>query len=139
MSEIQNFRDLEAWQRGIELVLIAYELADRLPSTEKYELARQIRRAATSVPANVAEGHERRGRGYLHHVRIALGSLSELHTHVEIAVRLKYLTANDVASFLQKGTSTTQLLHGLRRALRRKLLAKAAATTMCLILMALAL
>jgi four helix bundle protein len=135
MSEIQSYRDLEAWQRAIELTLVAYALAERLPSTEKYELARQMRRAATSIPANVAEGYERRGKGYLHHVRIALGSLAELQTHVEVALRLEYLTADDVQAFVRTGTSAVQLLHGLRRSLILRFVTQTTGITTVLVLL----
>ena len=72
---IQTFRDLHAWQAAMDLSLFAYELANRLPPSERFELSAQMRRSAVSVPANVAEGQSsgRDGR-YLNHLRIALGS-----------------------------------------------------------------
>jgi four helix bundle protein len=127
--EIRSYRDLGVWQRGVDLTLIAYALAQRLPSSERYELSAQIRRAATSIPANVAEGHARRGKAYLHHVRIALGSLAELETHVEVARRLGFLSDADVASLLKETTPLGKMLHGLRRSLVRRLLSKVAAST----------
>ena len=139
MSKIQSYRDLEAWQRTMELVLIAYAIAERLPSTEKYELARQVRRAATSIPANVAEGYERRGKGYRHHVRIALGSLAELQTHIEITIRLGYLRQQDAEPFARKSTSAAQLLHGLRRSLLRRRIFHAGTATATAVLVLLAL
>lgn len=92
MSKILSFRDLDAWNASMDLVIITYDLCSRFPGEEKYELARQMRRAATSVPSNVAEGHAYGpGNRYRNHVRIALGSLGELATELEIAVRLKYV------------------------------------------------
>ena len=128
-SEITSYRDLGVWQRGIDLTLVAYGLAQRLPSSERYELSAQIRRAATSIPANVAEGHERRGKGYLHHVRIALGSLAELETHVEVARRLGFLTDADLAALIKETAPLGRMLHGLRRSLVRRLLSKVAASS----------
>ena len=128
-SEILSYRELGVWQRGVDLTLLAYRLAQRLPSSERYELAAQIRRAATSIPANVAEGHERRGKGYLHHVRIALGSLAELETHVEVARRLGFLTDADLAALMKETAPLGRMLHGLRRSLVRRLLSKVAAST----------
>ena len=124
MSEIRTYRNLEAWQRAMEVALLTYALADKLPASEKYELSRQMRRAATSIPANVAEGHARRGKSYLYHVRVALGSLAELQTHVEIAIRLHFLTPTDLEDFFKKTESAAQLLHGLRRSLVLKLLSE---------------
>jgi four helix bundle protein len=136
MARIQSYRDLEVWQRGVDLTVAAYEVSRRLPSTEQYELARQIRRAASSIPANVAEGHERREKGYLNHVRIALGSLSELQTHFEVAIRLGYLNRPDVASFIADADSVGRMLNGLRRSLMRRLMAKAAPIVSLLLIVA---
>lgn len=82
---IRSYRDLIVWQEAMRLVTECYRLAIRLPPVERFGLAAQIRRAAVSVPANIAEGHGRRGRAeYLHHLSIAAGSLRELQTHLEI-------------------------------------------------------
>ena len=85
MAEIQSFRDLDAWKASMKLALEAYEVAKLLPATERFELSAQIRRAAISVPSNVAEGQANGpGRRYRYHVRIALGSWAELVTHLEL-------------------------------------------------------
>jgi four helix bundle protein len=111
----------------MELVVEAYRLADKLPSSERFELSAQIRRAAVSIPSNVAEGHERRNKGYLHHLRIALGSLAELETQTEVALRLGFLQQVDVAGLANKAAVEARLLHGLkvRRCVERQLVAKA--------------
>ena len=81
MGEIKSFRDLTVWQTSMDLVTDAYRLSDSFPRSEDFGLRLQMRRAAVSVPANVAEGHGRTGIGeYLHHLSIAHGSLSELMT-----------------------------------------------------------
>ena len=94
---IRHYRDLEVWQVGIDLVLAAYELSNAFPVDERYGLTAQLRRAAVSVPANIAEGHGRRHTGdYVRHLSIANGSLLELETHVHLAVRLGYASQKAV-------------------------------------------
>ena len=119
MKSVRMFRDLEVWQAAMGLAVAANELADVLPARQKFELASQMRRAATSVPSNIAEGHAYRSdRVFLRHVRIALGSLAELETQLEVAVRLNYVE-RDVEQALRSDIDRTgQLLHGLRRTLK---------------------
>ena len=89
-------RNLVVWQRAIELTMASYALAKRLPATERYALANQIRRSASSVPANIAEGSGRLyPREYGRFISIARGSLMELDTHLEVAVRAGYVTEAD--------------------------------------------
>jgi four helix bundle protein len=114
-SDIRSFKDLDAWKVSIELVLIAYELAKRLPLTERFELSAQIRRAAVSVPSIVAEGQAvGKSLRFLYHVRIALGSLGELETDFEIARRLGMLSSEDLAELNEHIARSGQLLHGPR-------------------------
>src|SRR5262245_10360167 len=92
---VRYFRDLEAWQSAMDLAVEAHRAADALPYSERFGLAAQIKKSATSVPSNIAEGHAQRGdRAFLYFVRIALGSLAELDTQLELALRLKHLEAN---------------------------------------------
>ncbi len=88
----QHFKDLIAWQKAMDLVVDIYQTTDRFPSREKFSLTDQIRRAAVSVPSNIAEGqaHFRKGE-FLHFLRHSRGSLAELETQILIAQRLKYL------------------------------------------------
>ncbi len=89
-GEIRSYRDLLVWQDSMELVVEVYRATERFPSAEVYGLRRQIRDAATSVPANIAEGHRRRGsKSYLAFVSNAAGSHAELETHLELARRLE--------------------------------------------------
>ena len=89
---ITNFRDLEVWQSGIRLVEEIYQLTAAFPNREIYGLASQLRRAAVSVPANVAEGHNRGyTQGFLRFLSIAQGSLAELETELEIVCVLNYV------------------------------------------------
>jgi four helix bundle protein len=106
----------------MDLVLTTYSLAAKLPPAERFALGAQLRRSAISIPSNIAEGHAGGPRRrYLHHVRIAVGSLAELDTQLEIARRLQFLTADDMAIVRQQLTLTGQLLHALAHALRKTL------------------
>jgi four helix bundle protein len=120
-AEIKSFRNLDVWQVAMELAVAAYGVAGRLPSTERFELSAQIRRAAVSIPPNVAEGHSsgRDGR-YLQHVLIACGSLGELETHFELTERLHLATAADLAGARELVTRVGQLLYGVARSLRKR-------------------
>ena len=89
---IRSYRDLHVWQLGVRLVIESYEVGCRLPTDERFGLIAQIRRAAVSIPANIAEGHGRNTRGdYRHHVCVAAGSLRELETLFTIITQLKYV------------------------------------------------
>lgn len=91
-NDINSFRDLNIWRNGIELVKIIYEISGSFPSSECYGLTSQIRRAAVSIPSNIAEGHMRGHRAeFKQFLFIALGSLAELETQLIIANELGFL------------------------------------------------
>ncbi len=134
-SQIKSYRELETWQVAMKLVTQTYALCDELPSSERFELRRQMHRAAVSVPSNIAEGQIRNSsRSFIHFIGIALGSIAELDTHVEIAVRLKYFSITDVSEILQTIQSTRRLLFGLRRAQRLKLTVSGGASILLMLL-----
>ncbi len=90
---LKSYRDLDIWQKAMDLVVAAYETSRAFPSEKRFGLASQLRKAAVSIPANIAEGYGRMYRGdYVRHLSIARGSLAELETHLAIAVRLDYVT-----------------------------------------------
>ena len=94
---ISNFRDLVIWQLGKELVVDIYRLTRSFPQEERFGLTDQMRRAATSIPCNVAEGFNRKySSDYKRFLFIALGSCGELETQLEIAVPLQ-LISQDIA------------------------------------------
>jgi four helix bundle protein len=136
MGEIRNHRDLEAWQIAMEAVLKTYDVTAEFPALERYGLSSQMRRAAVSVPSNIAEGQARSGRASLNHVAIALGSLAELDTQLEVAVRLAYVSLARTADLRNLIGSDRRLLYGLRRA-KRANLALTASAPACVILLAL--
>jgi len=93
---LKSYRDLDVWQKAMDLVVVAYETSRAFPSEERFGLASQLRKAAVSIPANIAEGYGRMYRGdYVRHLSIARGSLAELETHLAIAVRLDFITRED--------------------------------------------
>lgn len=105
---------LVAWQQAIALVKLIYEISSRFPKEEIYALTVQIRRAAVSVPSNIAEGAARSGkREFTQFLNIAKGSLSELETQLIIAVELGYLEPmHEVFTVLEK---VSRLMTGLHR------------------------
>ena len=118
---IRNYRDLEAWKESMDLVEDVYKITKSLPAEELYGLRSQIRRAAVSIPSNVAEGHGRKGTGeYLHHLSIAKGSLTELETQLILCVRLKYFSRESLKPVWQQAQLVGKLLTGLIRSLTKK-------------------
>ena len=118
-GEIKSYRDLVVWQKSMDLVVASYELAGKLPHRESYGLISQIRRAAVSIPANIAEGHGRKYTGdYLHHLSTARGSLLELETHFLIAVRLAYLSSKDIETIMGATDEVGRMISGLIQKLR---------------------
>lgn len=121
MGKVVSFHDLDVWQRGMNLVVAIYRTTEDFPRAEQYGLTSQMRRAAVSIPSNVAEGHARRSDGaFLNHLRIALGSRAELSTEVEAAARLGFLKAEIASALLSQIDQTGQMLHGLRRSIERR-------------------
>lgn len=119
-SPVRSYRDLLVWQRSMDLVVSAYELAKRLPRDELYGLTSQIRRAATSVPANIAEGQGRRStRQFLQFLGVANGSLLELETHL-LAERLGLLVSRDLEETFRLCRDVGKMLSGLMRRLKER-------------------
>jgi four helix bundle protein len=126
MASIRSFKDLDAWQAAMKLTVEVYRVVKQLPVTERFELAAQMRRAAVSVPSNIAEGQANgRGGRYRHHVRIALGSWAELVTHLELLKVLHLVDLTELARMETQLEKTGQLLHGLLRSLRTTAVVKA--------------
>jgi four helix bundle protein len=115
----KGFRELEVWQLGMEMVEDCYRITGRLPIEERYGLTSQIRRAAVSIPSNVAEGHNRRlPKPYRNHVNIAMGSQAELETLLELTVRLRMLSTDSLSNTNTLVRRVGQMLHGLHRSLK---------------------
>jgi four helix bundle protein len=118
---INSFRDLRVWQGEMDLVEQVYRLTQTFPAQEIYGLTNQMRRAAVSVPSNIAEGHTREHtKEYLHHVSVAQGSLAELQTQLEIAGRLRYLVPDQLTQVLDEAAVLSKQLYALRNALIKR-------------------
>jgi four helix bundle protein len=118
---LSSFRDLRVWQMAMDLVEETYGLTGAFPAHERYGLTSQMRRAAVSIPSNIAEGYARRHRGeYVQHLAISEGSLAELETQFEIASRLGYISSEALGSFRPKAMSLGKQLYALRRSLTPK-------------------
>ncbi len=102
MGTIKNFRELDIWKKGIELVKVVYKATEKFPHHELYGLTSQMRRCAVSVPSNVAEGFRRRHpKEFKQFLNIALGSLAELETQIIIAKELGYVGNEDEKNLLE--------------------------------------
>ena len=120
-SPIKSYRDLQVWQLAMNLAQLCYEHTGHFPARETYGLASQIRRAAVSVPSNIAEGHGRRTlQAYLNHLSIALGSQSELETQIELSRRLELLAERPAENILQMAGRVGRMLHRLSQSLEQK-------------------
>jgi four helix bundle protein len=115
---VTHFRDLIVWQRGMDVAMAVYRASSSFPKSELYGLTSQVRRAAVSVPSNIAEGHSREStKEYLKHISIPQASLAEVETQLELAVRLKYLEGEVVHDVLQQCGVLGKQLYRLRDAL----------------------
>jgi four helix bundle protein len=114
--------DLLVWQRAIDLAVDRYRITEKFPRSERYGLTGQIRRAAVSIPSNVAEGHWRRTtRAYMNHVSTSLGSSDELDTDLVLAERLNFLWQENSARLAAADDQIGRMLHGLFKALDMKI------------------
>lgn len=117
---VRSYTELEVWQKSMELVTLVYTHTRVFPKEEVYGLTSQIRRAAVSVPSNIAEGQGRLSTGeFLNHLSIARGSLMEVQTQTRIAERLGYLHPTATEEILKVATSVAQMLNALIKSLHR--------------------
>jgi four helix bundle protein len=115
-----SHRDLRVWQTAMEIATDCYSLAKRLPREELFGLTSQLRKAAASVPANIAEGHGRYTvKESIRYLNIANGSLVEVDTHLELAVRIGYLTSGDVAPIAEKARILGAMIGAFKSSLRK--------------------
>jgi four helix bundle protein len=117
----ETYRDLVAWQKAMELVVQVYRATQAFPAEERYGLTAQLRRAAVSIPSNIAEGKGRFSSGDVVHFMLqARGSLLEVETQVLIAQSLGYLTDQETQRLLQQTAELGRILNGLISALRKR-------------------
>jgi four helix bundle protein len=119
---LRSYQELKVWQVGMQIAREAYLLSKGFPKDEIYGLVTQMRRAAVSVPANIAEGHAREStKEFLRFLLVARGSLAELETHVLLAQDLGYCRADQANQVLQKCHEEGRMLRGLQRSLQSRL------------------
>ena len=120
--EIESHKNLDVWKKAIQLVTLVYSVTKKLPKEEMYGLTSQMRRAAVSIPSNIAEGRSKRTtKEYIRYANIAYGSASELETQLIIAGNLGYLEEGDVARALAELTDVAKMLYRLVCGLEKKL------------------
>ena len=113
-----NYKELIVWQKAMLLVEEVYKLVKLLPKEETYGLSDQMRRAAVSIPSNIAEGHGRdSNKEFARFLQIAQGSRAELETHLEICSRLHYLTSEQIQSVLAISNEVEKMMHAMIRKL----------------------
>ena len=118
--KVRNYQELIAWQKAMDLVETVCETSKSFPREEVYGLTTQLRRAAVSIPSNIAEGQGRRTTAdFLRHLSIAYGWLREVETQALIAARLHYLTKGKCQEVLMMAGEVGRLLNGLMSSLAR--------------------
>jgi four helix bundle protein len=118
---VRSFRDLDVWHLGLELAETIYRCTARFPKAELFCLTSQMRRAAVSIPSNIAEGRARNSsREFLHFLSISRGSLAELETQLELAIRLDYADSDLQAARTQSDV-LGKMLNRLQSSIRAKL------------------
>ncbi len=120
-GKIESYQDLKVWQSAMELAVKSYGLTKAFPKDEMFGLTSQIRRAAVSIAANIAEGYGRENRGsFVQFLRIAQGSLKEFETHSLIAKRVELMTGDGAADLLAASEENGKMLRSLIRVGQRK-------------------
>ncbi len=113
----KSFKDLVVWQKGYKLVLEIYKITRDFPKSESYGLSQQMRKAAVSIPSNIAEGYGRIHKAeYKQFLSIAYGSLSELETQYLLSIDLKYISKSEIVEKLLKevGSMLYRMLNPIR-------------------------
>ena len=111
---MKSYRELKVWQKSMDLVEEVYRLVNKLPREERYALSDQIKRAAVSIPSNIAEGYGRNSpKEYIRFINISRGSKYELETQLLICVRLNFLTEEQIALSMQMCDEIGRMLNAL--------------------------
>ncbi len=119
MDSVQSYRDLKVWRLGMTLAVECYQLTRTYPREEMFGMTSQIRRAAVSIPANIAEGYGRESTGaYIQFLRISQGSLKELETHLLLSNEVGICQETATAPLLQHADNLGRMLRALIRSLQ---------------------
>ena len=117
-KKAQNYKDLVVWQKGIEIAKAIYQLTSRFPSEEKFGLVAQMRRAAVSIPSNIAEGQARHTTGeFIQFISHAEGSTAELETQLILGIELGFTAKEKARGEFILLDDIRRMLNGLRRKL----------------------
>src|SRR5215212_8199678 len=120
-GNVSSYRDLLVWRKGIDLVKSVYLISQTFPADERFGLTTQVRRAAVSVPSNIAEGQARRTTGeFIHSLSHSEGSLAEVDTQLVIATELGYCKPSDIQTAMLTLTELQKMLTSLRKKLQLK-------------------
>ena len=118
---VASYRELTVWRKAMELVVAVYSVTSQLPRDERFGLADQLRRAAVSIPSNIAEGHARQSqREFAHFLSVALGSLAEVDTQLDLATRLELLDATVVDDIIESIDHLRAMLLKLLKSIRNR-------------------
>ncbi len=124
-DNIKSYRELRVWQDAMALAEMSYRLTRRFPQDELFGTTSQIRRAAASIAANIAEGHGRENtQSFVQYLRIAQGSLKELETHLLLAQRVGLASGESIATLIEQCETLGKMLRSLIRSLQRRTAAK---------------
>ncbi len=115
---VKSYQDLVVWNKGVDLVAEIYKLTQSLPANEQFGLTSQMRRAAISIPANVAEGFGRwHAKDFARFLLIANGSVKELETHLHLCARLGYLQQKQIDAAMNLSTEISKIIFSIKRKL----------------------
>lgn len=118
---VNSYQDLKIWQEGMNLAVMCYQLTQTFPKEEIFGLTSQIRRASSSIPANIAEGYGRETTPeYTRFLRIAQGSLKELETHLILAIRIQLTAETEMRSVIKHCEQLGKMIRSLIRTLEKK-------------------
>jgi four helix bundle protein len=119
---VRHYQELKVWQRAMDLAVQCYQATSDFPKEELFGLVSQIRRAASSIPANLAEGQGRENtKEFLHFLSVARGSLRELETHLLLSHRVCFLDSSRLESLVEVIDEVSRMMSGLRKALEDKI------------------
>ncbi|MGG6231917.1 four helix bundle protein [Tenacibaculum sp. SDUM215027] len=118
---MRNFRNLDIWKQGIEIVKLIYNLSERLPSEEKFGLRSQITRAAVSIPSNIAEGASRNSEvEFKRFLEISIGSLFEIETQLVIIEELGFISSKELKPIFELLEKETKMINSLINKIKTK-------------------
>ena len=119
---VSSYRDLIAWQKSMDLLVVIYAMTESFPKSEQFGLTSQIKRAAVSIPSNIAEGSSRRStQEFLRYINISTGSLEEMETQISAVKRLGFITSQQEETVLHQCNEISRILEGLYDSLKSRL------------------